>query len=79
MGLLCISALRGLTLNTCNRIYRVQSRLSVNRPLATRVPASDSCHLLVRAGSVKVVFACTFTRQLGGCDCPAATDGLDGF
>ena len=32
------------------------------KALATRVPASDSCHLLVRAGSVKVVFACTFTN-----------------
>ncbi len=39
--------------------------------LATRVPASDSCHLLVRAGSVKVVFACTVTRHLDGCGCPA--------
>ena len=47
--------------------------------LATRVPASDSCHLLVRAGSVKVVFACPFTRQFDGCGCPAVTDGLDGF
>jgi hypothetical protein len=27
--------------------------------LAARVPASDSCQLQVRAGSVKVVFACT--------------------
>jgi len=79
MGLLCISALRGLTLNTCNGIYRVQSRLSVNRPLATRVPASDSCQAQVRTGSVKAVFACTSTRQLDGCDWPAVTDGLDGF
>ena len=47
--------------------------------LATRVPASDSRHHLVRAGSVKAVFACTFTRQLDGCGCPAVTDGLDGF
>jgi hypothetical protein len=36
--------------------------LKRQRSLATRVPASDSCHLLVRAASVKVVFACTFTR-----------------
>ena len=47
--------------------------------LATRVHASDSCHLLVRAGSVKVVFACTCTTHLDGSGCPAGTDGLDGF
>lgn len=28
---------------------------------------------------LKAVFACTFTRQLDGCGCPAVTDGLDGF
>ena len=47
--------------------------------LATCVPAPDSCQLLVRAGSVKVVFACTCTGQLDGRGCPAVTDGLDGF
>jgi hypothetical protein len=47
--------------------------------LATRVHASDRCHLLGGAGSVKAVFACTCTTQLDGCGCPAATDGLDGF
>jgi len=48
--------------------------------VATRVPASDSCHLLVRAGSVvKVVFACAFARRLDGCGCPAVADGLDRF
>ena len=47
--------------------------------LATRVPASDSCQLQVRAGSVKAVFACTFTGQLHGCGCPAITEGLDRF
>jgi hypothetical protein len=40
---------------------------------------SIAAKLLVRAGSVKVVFACTLTRQLDGCGCPAVTDGLDGF
>jgi hypothetical protein len=47
--------------------------------LVTRVPAPDSCRFQVRAGPVKVVFECTFARQLGGCGCPAVTDGLDGF
>ena len=47
--------------------------------LATRVHASDRCHPRGRAGSVKVVFACTFTKQFGGCGCPAVADGLDGF
>ena len=36
------------------------------KALATRVPAPDRCHLLGRAGSVKAVFACTFTRQSTG-------------
>ena len=53
--------------------------LQCQRALATSVPVPDSCQLLVRAGSVKAVFACTFTGQFGGCGCPAATDGLDGF
>ena len=48
-------------------------------PGLTRVPAPDRCHLLGRAGSVKVVFACTFTRQLYRCGCPTVTDGPDGF
>ena len=47
--------------------------------LATRAHAPDRCNLRGRAGSVKVVFACTSTWQLDGCGCPAATDGLDGF
>ena len=51
--------------------------LSVNL-LATRVHASDRCHPLGRAGSVKVVFACASTRQFDRRGCPAATDGLDG-
>ena len=49
------------------------------KALATRVPASDSCQLLVRAGSVKAVFECTFAMRLDGCGCPTVTDGLDGF
>jgi hypothetical protein len=59
----------------------MQWRLSVSllaRPLATCPPAPDRCHLLVWAGSVTAVFACTFTRQLDRCGCPAVTDGLDG-
>src|SRR5579875_328354 len=48
--------------------------------LAPRAHAPDSCQLRdCRAGSVKAVFACTFTRQLVRCGCPAVTDGLDGF
>jgi hypothetical protein len=47
--------------------------------LTSPVPAPDRCHPRGRTGSVKVVFACTFTRQLGGCGWPAVTDGLDGF
>src|SRR5262249_21372081 len=48
--------------------------------MVIRAHASDSCHLRdSRAGSVKVVFACTFTRQFSGCGCPGDTDGLDGF
>jgi hypothetical protein len=54
-------------------------RADTAQVLPTRVPAPDHCHPLGRAGSVKVVFACTFTRQFYRCGCPAATDGLDGF
>jgi hypothetical protein len=53
-------------------------RCPQDEALATLVPASDSCHLLVRAGFVKAVFACTFTRQLEGCGCPAVTTALTG-
>ena len=58
---------------------RRPERADKSNVLATRAHAPDRCHLLGGAGSVKVVFACTFTRQVHGCGCPAATDGLDGF
>jgi hypothetical protein len=66
---------------TVNDTLLLVRGLTLNRqtawPLASLLPiAAISC---VRAGSVKVVFACTLTSQLDGCGCPAVTDGLDGF
>lgn len=66
----------GLSLST---VVPDSCAVSVKPSWATRVPAADSCQLLVRAGSVKAVFASTFTRQLGGGGCPTVTDGLDRF
>jgi hypothetical protein len=60
-------------------VHSVVVDASATTGLATRVHASDRCHRLGGAGSVKVVFACTFTTQFDGCGCPAATDGLDGL
>jgi hypothetical protein len=59
---------------------RVRDPQRPGSSLVARVHAPDSCQPRdCRAGSVKAVFACTFTGHLDRYGCPACTDGLDGF